>query len=48
MARIETKYGYINMPDIKTTFNNHFDKAAQDFVFGQINFGIGYTFNTKK
>lgn len=48
MARIETKYGYINMPDIKTTLNNHLDKAAQDFVFGQINFGIGYTFNTKK
>ena len=48
MARIEGKLGYINMPDIKTTLNNKTDKASQDFVFAQINFGIGYTFNTKK
>jgi len=48
MARVEGKFGYINMPDIKTTLNNHPDKASQDFVFYQINFGVGYTFNTKK
>lgn len=48
MARIEAKFGYINMPDIKTTLNNKPDKAIQDFVFGQINFGIGYIFQTKK
>lgn len=48
MARVEGKFGYINMPDIKTTLNNKPDKASQDFVFYQVNFGIGYTFNTKK
>ena len=48
MARVEGKFGYINMPDIKTTLNNKPDKASQDFVFYQINFGIGYTFNTRK
>lgn len=48
MARVEGKFGYINMPDIKTTLNNHPDKASQDFVFYQVNFGVGYTFNTKK
>lgn len=48
MARVEGKFGYINMPDIKTTLNNKPDKASQDFVFAQINFGIGYTFNTRK
>lgn len=48
MVRLEAKYGYINMWDIKTTLNNKPDKAQQDFVFGQINAGIGYTFNTKK
>ncbi|WP_260393872.1 hypothetical protein [Riemerella anatipestifer] len=47
LARLEAKYGYINMFDIKTTLNN-IDKAWQDFMFGQVNFGIGYTFNTKK
>ncbi|MDO5614927.1 MAG: hypothetical protein Q4G16_01965, partial [Cruoricaptor ignavus] len=47
MARVEAKYGYINMPDIKTTLQNS-DKAMQDFAFAQINFGIGYTFNTRK
>ena len=48
MARVEGKFGYINMPDIKTTLNNQPDKASQDFVFYQINFGVGYTFNTRK
>ena len=48
MARIEGKFGYINMPDIKTTLTNKPNKASQDFVFGQINFGIGYIFNTKQ
>lgn len=48
LLRIEGKYGYINMPDVKTTLNNRPDKAMQDFVFGQVNFGIGYTFNTRK
>lgn len=48
MARIEAKAGYINMFDIKTTLNNQPDKAMQDFAFGQINFGVGYTFKIKK
>ena len=48
MARIEAKAGYINMFDIKTTLNNKPDKAMQDFVFAQVNFGVGYTFKTKK
>lgn len=48
VARVEAKAGYINMFDIKTTLNDKPDKAIQDFVFGQVNFGIGYTFNTKK
>ena len=48
VARVEAKAGYIDMFDIKTTLNNKPDKAEQDFVFGQVNFGIGYTFNTKK
>ena len=48
MARVEGKVGYINMPDIKTTLNNKPDNAMQDFMFAQVNFGIGYTFNTKK
>lgn len=47
MARVEGKFGYINMPDIKTTLNNKPDKASQDFVFYQINFGVGYVFNRK-
>lgn len=47
IARLEAKGGYINMFDIKTTVNNKPDKALQDFVFGQVNFGVGYTFNTK-
>jgi hypothetical protein len=48
MVRLEAKGGYINMPDIKTTLNNKPDKASQDFTFGQILGGIGYTFSTKK
>ncbi|MDR2204824.1 MAG: hypothetical protein LBE36_01505 [Flavobacteriaceae bacterium] len=48
LFRIEGKYGYINMPDIKTTLNNHPDKAMQDFTFYQILAGIGYTFDTRK
>ena len=48
MARVEGKIGYINMPDVKTTLNNKPDKASHDFLFGQINFGIGYVFNLKK
>jgi len=47
MARVEAKFGYINMPDVKTTLNNKPDKASHDFVFGQINFGVGYVFNIK-
>lgn len=48
VVQAEGKLGYINMPDIKTTLNNKPDKASQDFVYAQFNFGIGYTFNTKK
>lgn len=48
MARVEGKFGYINMPDVKTTLHNKPDKASHDFVFGQINFGLGYVFNIKK
>ena len=47
MARVEAKFGYINMPDVKTTLNNKPDKASHDFVFGQINFGVCYVFNIK-
>ena len=48
MARVEGKFGYINMPDIKTTLNNKPDKASQDFIFYQVNFGIGYAFGKRK
>lgn len=48
VLQAEGKLGYINMPDIKTTLNNNPDKASQDFVYAQFNFGIGYTFNTTK
>ncbi len=48
IARVEAKFGYINMPDVKTTLNNKPDKASHDFIFGQVNFGIGYLFQTKK
>lgn len=47
MVRVEGKVGYINLPSIRTTLTD-FDKASQSFLFAQINFGIGYTFNTKK
>lgn len=47
VVQVEGKLGYINMPDIKTTLNNKPDKASQDFVYGEVDFGIGYTFNTK-
>lgn len=48
VLQAEGKYGYINMPDIKTTLNNKPDKASQDFVYGEFDFGIGYTFNTRR
>lgn len=48
VLQLEGKYGYINMPDIKSTLNNKPDKASQDFTYGEVDFGIGYTFNTKK
>jgi len=48
VLQAEGKLGYINMPDIKTTLNDKPDKALQDFTFAQVNFGIGYTFNTTK
>ncbi|WP_053073325.1 hypothetical protein [Chryseobacterium sp. FH2] len=48
VVQVEGKFGYINMPDIKTTLNNKPDKASQDFVYGEVDFGIGYTFNTRK
>lgn len=48
MLRLEAKAGYINMWDIKTTLNNKPDYAQQDFVFGQVLAGVGYTFSTKK
>lgn len=48
LFRAEGKYGYINMPDVKTTLNNKTDKALQDFPFFQFNFGLGYTFGTRK
>ncbi len=48
MARVEGRFGYINLPDVKTTLNDKPDKASQDFTFYQVNFGIGYTFNTRK
>lgn len=42
-ARFETKYGFINMPDIRTTPSTD-DKASQHFFFTQINWSFGYTF----
>ena len=48
VVQVEGKLGYINMPDIKTTLNNKPDKASQDFVYGEVDLGIGYTFNTRK
>lgn len=48
MLRVELKAGYINMPDIMTTLHNEPDKAQQDFGFIQLNFGVGYFFQTRK
>lgn len=39
----EFKVGYINMPDIRTTYNI-VDKASQDFFFAQNNFLFGFKF----
>lgn len=43
----EIKFGYVNMPDIKTTYSND-DKASQSFSFAQFNVTAGYAFKTKK
>jgi len=49
VAKAEFKYGYINLPSVRTTEENvNIDKAVQDFTFGELVFGVGYTFNTKK
>ncbi|TXB65750.1 hypothetical protein FRY74_04075 [Vicingus serpentipes] len=40
--RSELKYGFINMPDIRTTPSAS-DKASQHFFFTQINYSIGFT-----
>ncbi|GAB0155695.1 membrane protein [Chryseobacterium sp. Alg-005] len=49
VAKADFKYGYINLPSVRTTQENvKIDKATQDFTFGELVFGIGYTFNTKK
>ncbi len=45
--RFEAKGGYINMPDIRTTFDKS-DKASQHFFFFQQNFLIGWVFNIQK
>jgi hypothetical protein len=44
LAKVEAKYGYINMPDVRTRLHGYSDSASHDFAFGQINFGIGYIF----
>ena len=41
--RGELKYGFINMPDIRSTPSEQ-DVASQHFFFTQINFCFGYTF----
>lgn len=41
--RLETKYGYINMPYISTSPDND-DVASQSFRFNQYNFTFGYMF----
>jgi hypothetical protein len=41
-VRGEAKYGYINMPDIRTTPSAS-DKASQHFFFTQINWSFGFT-----
>jgi hypothetical protein len=43
----ELKFGYVNMPDIKTTYSNK-DKASQSFYFTQFNVTAGYSFQTKR
>lgn len=49
VAKADIKYGYINLPSVRTTVENvKVDKATQDFTFCELVFGIGYTFNTKK
>lgn len=48
VVQVEGKVGFINLPDVKTTLNNKPDKAKQNFGYAQVNFGVGYTFNTKK
>lgn len=45
--RSELKYGFINMPDIRTTHSNS-DKASQHFFFTQYNFCFGFSFNLRK
>ena len=45
--RSELKYGFINMPDIRTSPSTS-DKASQHFLFIQSNFCFGYTFNPFK
>lgn len=42
--RGEFKYGFIDMPDIRTTPDKS-DKASQFFFFRQINFCFGFTFH---
>lgn len=46
MLRAELKPGFIYMPDIMTTLHNKPDKASQQFAFIELNFGIGYAFQT--
>ena len=40
--RSELKYGFINMPDIRTSPSTS-DKASQHFFFSQVNFSFGFT-----
>jgi len=40
MARVEGKFGYINMPDVKTTLNNKPDKASQILFLGKLILGL--------
>ena len=44
IIKTELKGGYVNMPNIRTTFNK-LDSASQSFFFGQYNFSIGGSFN---
>ncbi|OIP47289.1 MAG: hypothetical protein AUK46_05500 [Flavobacteriaceae bacterium CG2_30_31_66] len=43
----DLKYGYINMPDIRTTFNPD-DKASQNFTFFEKTIVFGVKFNISK